>query len=257
MFLSRSSISTWDSPPKGSHLKPPASLTDMRRHVPIILAGISALTALGCSDVSVPSSSPQTGASFSVTSALRAGVTESYRLSPNGGTFTLPGGFVVNFPANSVCDPVSSAASYALGDWDAPCQTITSPLVLTVTVAAVNGRIYADFSPHIRFSPATIVTIGTNIHQSYVHSKGYSGGNHPTTLGLLFSSATGGLPVNDAAADPSLISHINLKSGWIWRRIKHFTGYNINTGEECDPSDGDPYCVQEPGDFDDGSQNNN
>jgi hypothetical protein len=33
----------------------------------------------------------------------------------------------------------------------------------------------------------------------------------------------------------------------VWRRIKHFSGYNVVSGLPCDPSPDDPNCVDNGG----------
>jgi hypothetical protein len=51
----------------------------------------------------------------------------------------------------------------------------------------------------------------------------------------------------DAGKDNSLITHVNLSTGFVWRRVKHFSGYNILTGLPCDPSPDDPNCIDDGG----------
>ncbi|HEX4684046.1 MAG TPA: hypothetical protein VH277_15120, partial [Gemmatimonadaceae bacterium] len=45
-------------------------------------------------------------------------------------------------------------------------------------------------------------------------------------------------------SDASVATHVNLATGRVWRRIKHFSGYNIFTGEKCLPMSDDSNCVQ-------------
>jgi hypothetical protein len=51
----------------------------------------------------------------------------------------------------------------------------------------------------------------------------------------------------DAGYDLSQITHINLSTGLVWRRIKHFSGYNVTSGLPCDPSPDDPDCIDTGG----------
>jgi hypothetical protein len=223
----------------------------MRRHVPIILAGIAMAAAFGCRDIAVPSAA--TPASSGISASLipvsngNSG-TVSCTVNPNqASTCSVLGLFVVNFPAHSVC---ALNSSYGPTHWYDPCSTITAPLTVTATVQNTHGRIWVDFSPSIRFVPSNNpnlwVTISDMTHAAYVIAHG---GN--STLGILWATSIGAVPQVDWSGDPTLAPVFNRHTGLIWRRILHFTGYNVITGDECDPTDGDPYCI------DDGNQNNN
>jgi len=59
---------------------------------------------------------------------------------------------------------------------------------------------------------------------------------------MYYSPSLGSSPVEDFANDPSLITHVSLTSGRVWRSIWHFSGYLMGGGE-CDPTQGDPNCI--------------
>jgi hypothetical protein len=40
---------------------------------------------------------------------------------------------------------------------------------------------------------------------------------------------------------------VNLTTGLVWRRVKHFSGYSVTSGLACDPSPGNPDCVDTGG----------
>ena len=46
--------------------------------------------------------------------------------------------------------------------------------------------------------------------------------------------------------DASLITNVDLVTGRVWRRIKHFSGYSVLSGLECVVSELDPDCVESP-----------
>jgi hypothetical protein len=59
-----------------------------------------------------------------------------------------------------------------------------------------------------------------------------------------YSPAIDGSAVVDALVDPSVRTVVVGNSGKIFRRIKHFSGYQIVwDGTPCDPADGNPSCV--------------
>ncbi len=71
--------------------------------------------------------------------------------------------------------------------------------------------------------------------------------SNPSTLrplALDYSPTLGGDAVADYVSDPSLITHIDLTTGRIWRRVKHFSGYSQTNGLPCDPSPDDPDCIE-------------
>ena len=174
----------------------------------------------------------------------------SFTLTAQGGSFNVNGLFTLNFPANSVCDPGQS--SYGPGHWDDPCVTLSGDQSIqlhSVVVLTPNGMA-VDFSPHLRFSPNTIVTISTNIFAPVLLANPSFFAQHPNSLSALvvsYSPSLSDSPVDDYVSDPSLITHVNLSTGQIWRRVKHFSGYSVTNGQPCDPSPDNPDCVEVDG----------
>ncbi|HTR78420.1 MAG TPA: hypothetical protein VMH39_09930 [Gemmatimonadaceae bacterium] len=221
----------------------------MRRRVPILLAGGALALVLGCRDSTEPSSSAGADALGAVSASFNG---SNHRLStifvidPSGGTVSLFGLFKLSFPAHSVC---VVGSSYGAGHWDDPCTTITHSLVVHATLEESHGRLWVDFSPGIRFAPSDDpsqwVTISTDIHSQYIRSRGDGSHDGLGTLAILYAPSIGSFPVDEVktTGDPSLGSVLDFNSGSIWRRIKHFSGYSVLTGETCDPTSGDPYCV--------------
>ena len=54
---------------------------------------------------------------------------------------------------------------------------------------------------------------------------------------ILVSETPGGPLVDESARDVTLATHVNVRTGPVWRRIEHFTGYNVYTGmvDDCTP----------------------
>ena len=121
---------------------------------------------------------------------------------------------------------------------------------MTATYGFNNGGPVIDFSPELRFSPSTNVTLSTSLYASILTSgRGYFEHN-PSALrffGMYYVPSLGSKIVTDAASDPSLVTHVNLTTGLVWRRIKHFSGYSVATGLACDPSPDNPDCVDSGG----------
>ena len=168
-----------------------------------------------------------------------------------GGQVTLFGLYTLDVPANAVCDPNAqdSRDGYAAGAWDAPCTVLTTDITVHATLQWSHNRLWADFSPSLRFDPNQTVTISTGLMaplvRYYADENNHDASNgRSKKWGILFSSSINGQPIDDAKSDPSVRTVIDFSTGRISRRIKHFTGYNILTGEACTPSPDDPFCVE-------------
>jgi hypothetical protein len=149
-------------------------------------------------------------------------------------------------PAKRVCDPATN--SYGPETWDLPCTTLKAGQSITVnaTYGFTSHGLSIDFSPAMRFNPSTEVRISTGVYAPVLTTFASYFAAYPSTLHFLGIYYAPGLDLagkTDAAFDPSLITHVNLSTGLVWRRIKHFSGYNIASGLPCDPSPDDPDCV--------------
>lgn len=172
----------------------------------------------------------------------------SFTLTAAGGSFQISDLYTLTVPANAVCAPGSS---YGPGTWDLPCATLRDgeSVKVTATYGFANNGPVVDFSPDIRFSPDTPVTLSTSLFASVLTTfRGYFQA-FPSALryfSIYYTPDLGSTRVSDAALDPSLTTHINLKTGVVWRRIKHFSGYNQASGLACDIEAGDPDCKPNP-----------
>lgn len=115
--------------------------------------------------------------------------------------------------ATSVCDPATSG--YGVGTWDTPCTPLSSSITITAKswLDPVTGAVDTDFSPELRFVPAPIgVTL-------FLHDATPS----PTDV---IDYCSNGVCVDDSKVDGSVITSSD-GSGFVYRVIKHFSGYNV------------------------------
>ena len=216
-------------------------------------AGVAVLALAACGDsaTSPRQIAPHTPAApvFDFTSTgASLGLSETdFAVGPEGGSFSIGGLYTLDFPDNSVCDPARS--TYGEGEWDKSCtvldagQTVKVHAVLSLTA---NG-LSIDFSPALRFSPTRQVTISTDIFASIIlANKDYYAKNKDAlnALTIFYTPSIGATRVKDFSSDRGLITHVNMSTGRIWRRVKHFSGYSIITGEACEPSPDNPDCVE-------------
>jgi hypothetical protein len=136
-----------------------------------------------------------------------------------GKSVIISGDHKIVIPANAICAVATS--SYGPTEWDQPCATETQTVVITARSwydAAGHPRV--DFQPAMRFNPAAqAVVLYLNDHSA-------------TTSGLRIDyCADGALTcVDESVADSSLLTYRNGTNGLWYRRIKHFSGYNIASG---------------------------
>jgi len=182
--------------------------------------------------------------------ALRALVvaqTTNIVIPVNGGHISLFDVYDLDVPANAVCDMSAddSKAGYAAGNWDAPCTVSTSDVAVTATAKWMNGALYVDFQPALRFVPSKVVTLSTMIAAPVIQSNNEVGLKDGFVIN--YAPSIGSAGVADALTDSSVATKVFGSSGKISRRIKHFSGYFISVGDgtyvPCDPAIGDPRCV--------------
>jgi hypothetical protein len=172
--------------------------------------------------------------------------TSDFAVTARGGTFSVNGIFSVNFPANSVCSPDRS--TYGPTEWDKSCSTLgpMEAVKITARIRLTSTGLAVDFSPALRFSPDAQVTLSTEIFNSVLKSNRAYFTSNPDALDFLamsYSQSFDGPAIADYTADKSLLTHVNLETGSVWRRVKHFSGYAVGSGDSCTPSPDNPQCV--------------
>jgi hypothetical protein len=229
------------------------------RTLPIAGAAVLAVLSISCSEsTTAPSGSglrhvPASGTpslDFNPGALFNGTRSTTFTVTSAGGLFQVGGLYFVNFPANSICDPATS--TYGPGTWDDPCTTLADGQSVTITATygfTANG-LSVDFSPALRFNPNTRVIIATTAYANVLTTFSTYFANNPSSLhflGIYYDPQLGAPGQTDAGRDPSLVTHVNLNTGLVWRRIKHFSGYNVYTGLPCDPSPDDPDCIDDGG----------
>ena len=137
---------------------------------------------------------------------------------------SLGGGHKLTIPASSVCDPTTSGYDPAL--WDAPCLPRSLPLQFTVrTWRDAAGHPRMVVTPDVRFVP------GSNVVLRMKDDAAASAG-----IGVIVWCPTGALTcVNESLQDASMVTRFSANNGFVYRRLKHFSGYTVvvdRSGEE-------------------------
>ncbi len=176
-----------------------------------------------------------------------------FRLTAAGGKYNISGLFTIDFPAGSVCKSADApAGANGQPNWDAPCATLGSGDAINVHAVArlAFGGLIVDFTPHMRFAPGKSVTVSTGIFAPLLKFNRDFFARHPESLrplAMYYTPSLSGSAVADYVTDASLVTHIDLSTGLIWRRIKHTSGYLVGVGEPCDPGPNLPDCIEVDG----------
>jgi len=149
----------------------------------------------------------------------------------------LGAGNSVHFPAGSLCDPTTS--SYGDTEWDNACTTATDSIIVNASAWLDSlGHPRVDFGAHLRFVPTTNPDNWVTITFTDLAAAQDSASD------ILYCTASYSSCVSELSGDSTLVSVKNPVTGHVTRRIKHFSGYLMSSGAQCDPSPDNPDCVE-------------
>lgn len=194
------------------------------------LAALCALatTLTACQDASTaPSiSSPRPEAPRLLTVKVADTTITTFTYNPSSAKYqTFSSEASVYMPSGAVCNLLTSG--YGPAVWDAPCAPATLPIPFTVkTWRTADGRPQMTIAPDVRFVPGKTVTLFM-----------YKTASADSVGGVIAWCPTGGGEcVDEGVADVTLLSHDD--SELVYRRIKHFSGYNVTFGRRPPPEGG-------------------
>jgi hypothetical protein len=144
-------------------------------------------------------------------------------VTPTGGKFTL-GKHGIYFPAGSICDPATS--TYGVSEWDQPCTPATEPVHIHAELSVVDGHESIDFTPALRFVPTDDPT---RFVWLYMRSDSTNVAD-PSHFNLAYAPFLGSEPVDESHADSTMRTYVWPQGGIVFRRVKHFSGYQVIVG---------------------------
>ena len=125
----------------------------------------------------------------------------------------------LEIPARAVC---SADSGYGLPTFDSSCESETSPVTITAVVrSTADGMPRIDLMPVMRFDPQRDVVLSLYVPTLTRES--------PIARIIYCATQTTELCVDEAALDPSLETHANYEEQTLFRRIKHFSGYFVES----------------------------
>ncbi|AHG90237.1 hypothetical protein J421_2700 [Gemmatirosa kalamazoonensis] len=194
----------------------------IRDHRHLLTAAVAAVavTLAACSDSSVSSVEPSanalkpsgvrmTIASTSVTTATLFPQYDNVYVSVEGHRIVIP--------AYSIC--AVGVSGYGPGYWNAPCAPQTAPITFVITTSVnTDGSSRVTVQPDVRFAPGKTVmaymkdAVGARTAGSFIA--------YCNLLGC----------VDEGQTDPQMTTYRDASQGIIYRRLKHFSGYNVVFG---------------------------
>jgi len=188
------------------------------------LAVAATFSLAACSDMSTaPSVAPRTVPQVHLAKGGNGGST--FVLDPSvDNTLSDSDGNSVIIPAGSICDPQTSGYGPTL--WNSPCDVATKPITFKVSMQKdVNGHPQLTISPDVRFEPSHVVTYSVNDKKAAANRTSY----------IAWCTFTG--CYNEGLTDPDMATDHDPAAGYVRRRLKHFSGYNVVFGfDSCDGS---------------------
>ncbi|MDF1503864.1 hypothetical protein [Roseisolibacter sp. H3M3-2] len=122
----------------------------------------------------------------------------------------------LSMPAGAVCDPQTSGYGPSL--WDAACTPLAQPITFTAkSWTSAAGRPRITFSPDVRFVPGKVVTLRLKDVQASDLGVG----------ALVWCPQSGAACVDEGATDASLATYFSKNEMFVFRRLKHFSGYTV------------------------------
>ncbi len=100
---------------------------------------------------------------------------------------------------------------------------LRSPIRIRAELRTQDGREWVDFTPELRFKPSA-----DPYNSVWIYMLVGSAAQSDASLNILWSPAIGVPGIDESLQDPSLRTYV--QSGYAYRRIKHFSGYNVTSG---------------------------
>jgi hypothetical protein len=153
--------------------------------------------------------------------------TQVFTVRSDGGTFKLAGGHQITFQRDAICEPGTSG--YGPDTWDLPCRPARTNIVVTATTwRDADGHPRVDFAPDLRFTSLRDGGSKVLLQLKDPHA------DDPTAA--VFYCPTLGECYDESVSDSGVKSRRDPRQGWVYRYIKHFSGYNVTAGRAAETS---------------------
>jgi hypothetical protein len=145
-------------------------------------------------------------------------VTYKFTATPGSTKTWILGQHMLKMPMWTICDP--SQSTYGPGTWKDNCVLLKSKIsIYATTWTDLQGHPRVDFQNALRFIPNAAGELPV-IYLLDASASLTSWGRIDYCYGILVC-------VNEAALDPVLVTKRDSVTGFLFRIIRHFSGYNV------------------------------
>lgn len=195
----------------------PASVRDEALNVaPPAMPNVVLREAVMAKQVEAPTSNSHSGTTMAAVYPSNA-TTYEFTVNPGQNQSFVLGTHVVSFPAFTICDP--STSGYGPDTWLNWCSKLQTPIVITATTwTDANGRAQIDFANAIRFYPNRSGQLpAVYLRDPWAAESAFGRIDYCSPAGC----------VNEAASDATLGTQRDSITGYLFRLVRHFSGYNV------------------------------
>lgn len=137
-------------------------------------------------------------------------------------SYPIAGGHRLWVQKGGVCDLESP---YGPALWDELCELATLPIVVIArSWTDAESHPHVQFTPDLRFAPTVDKRASAEL---YLKDK--SAIDDPSTA-ILYCNEKG--CIDEGRVDPTMATMRDRQQGFVYRRIKHFSGYQVSTGRD-------------------------
>lgn len=147
-----------------------------------------------------------------------------FTVTGTGGWFRL-GRLALYIPKHAICDPRTSG--YGPAEWDKPCEVLKSPIQMHAEILTIDGAEVVHFTPALRFVPSRNPSKWVWI---FMKVGAIDSRRDARNARILWTPAVGATGIDESLTDPTLATRYDDETESVYRRIKHFSGYQVSVG---------------------------
>lgn len=154
--------------------------------------------------------------------------TVRFTINPNSDTYVQIGPHYLYIPQGAVCDPATSG--YGVLTWALPCKSAPKSITVTATSSlGKDGHPIVDFDTHLRFRP----TPSTD-DDVIIYLRDDLGNQKSVINWCADSAASSCVDETKTTVTGVLTTKWDSRGLYVYRKIQHFSGYNVTGGRDCD-----------------------
>ena len=165
-----------------------------------------------------------------VTSPGQYNATVKFTIDPDRDTYVQIGPHFLYIPQGAVCDP--STSGYGVLMWNVACRSASQSITVTAKASlGKDGHPIVDFDTHLRFRPTPSTKDDVII---------YLRDDNASAKSIILWCADSGTTCVDETKT-TITGTLNTKwdsrGYYVYRKIQHFSGYNVTGGRDCGDAD--------------------